>query len=601
MKQKLTLLILLLISFTFFNCEKKAPIPKREFRAVWFTTVKNLDWPKTPNETVADQKKNAIQMLDKLRKANFNAIIFQVRPECDAFYESKYEPWSFYLTGMQGKAPKPFYDPLKFMIDESHKRSMELHAWINPFRAEKEINGYPLSKTHISKIHPEWIYTNGKTKYLNPGIPEVRNYITDVIVDIIKNYYVDGIHFDDYFYPYSHITSEDSSTFLKYSRGIKNIDNWRRDNINLLISQVYDSMMTIDPSLKFGISPFGIWKPDHPKGIKGMSAYDNIYCDALAWLDSKTVDYITPQLYWKIGGNQDFKKLLNWWSKNLNDRHLYSGHGSYRLYKWKNDEVVNQIKINRKNKNAQGSVYFRTNVGVLDNPKGFYDSLLTNYYKYSALSPVMEWKNSKKPNSPENLKYQLNSNKNKKYLFWERDSLDNSYNYVIYKFKNKNKIKKKIKNPKNIIEISSNNEINLKPIRSKGPYYYAVTKVNKYDLESDISELFKIYPPITTTLLSPENDSYFEHDTINFVWNSQDNALNYGIQFSTDSLFENIIFEENNLSDTSVVIAGFCNLNYYWHVISFGAGGSSNFSDHFTIRSKPYKLHILKNHLTNIK
>lgn len=601
MKQKFTLLILFLIFITFFSCAKKSQIPKREFRAVWFTTVKNLDWPTTPNESVKDQKADAIQMLDKLHKANFNAIIFQVRDECDAFYVSKYDPWSFYLTGMQGKAPEPFYDPLKFMINESHKRSMELHAWINPFRAEKEINSYPVSKTHISETHPEWVYTNGKTKYLDPGIPDVRNYITDVIVEIIKNYDIDGIHFDDYFYPYKHITNEDSLTFVKYSRDLENIDNWRRDNINLLISQVYDSINVIDPSLKFGISPFGIWKPDHPKGIKGMSAYDNIYCDALAWLETKTVDYITPQLYWKIGGDQDYKKLVKWWSKKLNGRHLYTGQAAYRLSKWSNNEIIDQILINRNNKKCNGSVYFRTKVGILDNPKGLYDSLLTNYYKYHALQPVMEWKNGKKPNPPENLKYQLDPDKNRKYLTWKGDSLESNYNYVIYKFKNENKIKKKTKDPKNIIKIININEIYLSPIKSKGPIYYAVTNVNRNDLESDISELFKIDPPNVTTLLYPENNSHFEHDTIRFVWNHKNNSLCYGIQFSTDSLFENIIFEENSLFDTSVVIAGFYNLNYYWRIKSYGAGGKSNYSNHFKIISKPQKLNILKNYQTNIE
>ena len=470
MKRKIILLFTIVFSIILSNCTKNSNIPKREFRAVWFTTVKNLDWPATPNESVEDQKADAIQMLDKLHKANFNAILFQVRDECDAFYKSTYDPWSFYLTGEQGTAPTPFYDPLQFMIEETHKRAMELHAWINPFRAVKGIGDFKISDKHISKTHPNWVYTSGHTKYLNAGIPEVRNYITNVIVEVIKNYDIDGIHFDDYFYPYAKITNQDSLTFLEYNRGIENIDDWRRDNINLLISQVYDSINAINPNLKFGISPFGIWKPEHPKGIKGMSAYNIIYCDAIAWLNAKTVDYITPQLYWKIGGNQDYKKLLTWWSKKLNGRHLYAGHGSYRLYKWANDEVTNQIKIDRNNKNCCGSVYFRTNVGVLDNPKGFYDSLLTNYYKYPALPPIMKWKNGSYPNPPENLEYKLNPETDIRYLTWKQDSSNSYHNYVIYKLDDKNKIRKKIRNPKNIVEISNENKSFLPSVNQKDQF-----------------------------------------------------------------------------------------------------------------------------------
>jgi len=594
MKNKLILLISLLMLVILTNCTKNTEIPKREFRAVWFTTVKNLDWPATPNETVEDQKQNAIEMLNKLKKANFNAIIFQVRCECDAFYKSSYDPWSYYLTGEQGKAPTPFYDPLQFMIDESHKRSMELHAWINPFRAVKGIGDFELSEKHVAKTNPDWVYIAGKTKYLNAGIPEVRNYITNVIVEIINNYDIDGIHFDDYFYPYAKITNQDSLTFIKYNRNIKDIDDWRRDNINIFVSQVNDSIQALKPNLKFGISPFGIWKPEHPKGIKSMNAYDILYCDPITWLNEKTVDYITPQLYWPIGGNQDYYRLVNWWSERLNGRHFYSGHAPYRLPKWKDDEIINQILVNRDNEKCLGSAFFRTNIGILDNPKGLYDSLLTNYYKYPAIPPVMDWKKSSKPNSPSNLKFNFNDEINKNILTWDKDSLERHHNFVVYKLTDKSKIKEKINNPKNIVEICSSNSSLLKPVKTKGPVYYAVSKLNRDNLESNISEIIKIDSPKNPVLISPKNNTYFEGNSIRFTWKKQNDALCYGIQFSSDPNFENDIFEYNNIIDNSVLIGGFFNPNYYWRVRSFGAGGASEYSNYYSLKSLHKNLHILE-------
>ncbi|MDE3058211.1 MAG: family 10 glycosylhydrolase, partial [Bacteroidota bacterium] len=268
--------------------------PKREFRGVWIATVANIDWPLHKGEPPAVQQRELISILDNLKSSGINAVIFQVRPECDALYRSSIEPWSYWLTGEQGKPPEPVWDPLHFAIEQAHKRGMELHAWFNPYRAVRLASGkgsYPLAPNHVAVRHPDWILTFGALKLLNPGLPAVRTYVTNVILDVVRRYDVDGIHFDDYFYPYSPITNEDSLTFLRYSRGFTNLADWRRDNVNLLIKMIHDSISVIKPWVKFGISPFGIWRnkiADGGAGTNGFEAYDKLYCDALEWLRAGT-------------------------------------------------------------------------------------------------------------------------------------------------------------------------------------------------------------------------------------------------------------------------------------------------------------------------
>ena len=282
--------------------------PKREFRGAWLATVANLDWP-VRGDTPQNQKNQLISLFDGMSAAGINAVIFQVRPECDALYASPYEPWSYALTGSQGSAPSPFYDPLQFAVDEAHRRGMELHAWFNPYRAERSVDSYALAGNHVVVQHADWILTfaaSGTTaplKILNPGIPEVREFVARVVADIVRRYDVDGIHADDYFYPYppQAITNQDDATFAAYPRGFTNRGDWRRDNVNLLMKLVRDSIAAIKPWVKFGMSPFGIWKNGVPPGITGLDAYSVIYGDAIAWLHDRSVDYLTPQLYWRIG------------------------------------------------------------------------------------------------------------------------------------------------------------------------------------------------------------------------------------------------------------------------------------------------------------
>ncbi|MFN3694958.1 MAG: glycoside hydrolase family 10 protein, partial [Ignavibacterium sp.] len=347
--------------------------PKREMRAAWVATVTNLDWPSSPTISTNQKKQEAINLLDQLKSAGINTIIFQIRTECDALYSSAYDPWSYWLTGSQGNPPYPYFDPLEFWIEEAHKRGMELHAWFNPYRAERNVGNYPLAPNHVVNAHPNWVLTIGTFRFLNPGLQEVRNYISNVIFDVVSRYDVDGVHFDDYFYPYppNHMTANptnnalDDSAFAADPRGFTNKDDWRRDNVNIMIAQVNNRIQSVKPWVKFGISPFGIWRPGYPPGITGMDAYATIYADALAWLRAQSIDYLTPQLYWPFGGGQDYAKLQPWWGDSVyvHGRHYYPGHALYRVDpgsgNWTASEIPNQIRFDRANPKVHGGVFFR--------------------------------------------------------------------------------------------------------------------------------------------------------------------------------------------------------------------------------------------------
>ncbi len=316
MMKKHLLIIFSIIILLNISSYAQTAHPKFEFRGAWVATVINLDWPSSPNLTTEQQKEQLISILDKLKAAGINSVIFQVRAESDAFYDSHYEPWSYWLTGKQGRAPSPYYDPLKFAVQEAHKRGMELQAWFNPYRVVRDIaHAYPTAQNHVTKTHPEWVVTYGNIKVLDPGIPAVREYITKIIMDVVGRYDIDGVHFDDYFYPYPNGTPfNDGTTFFLYPNGYhaEHIADWRRNNVNLLIKMVHDSIQTTKPYVKFGISPFGIWKSRTPSGISSsLSSYDDLYADAVYWLQNKIVDYLTPQIYWSFNGNWDYGKIMN--------------------------------------------------------------------------------------------------------------------------------------------------------------------------------------------------------------------------------------------------------------------------------------------------
>jgi uncharacterized lipoprotein YddW (UPF0748 family) len=434
--------VLLLVLFINSIVVSQELTPKREFRGTWIATVGNIDWPSSRNASAFEQINELRRQLKKLKKAGINAVMFQVRAECDAFYNSSIEPWSYWLTGKQGKAPEPFYDPLEIAIREAHALGMELHAWFNPYRAVRNKNAYKPSPDHISRKHPEWILTFGRYMMLDPGNPAVKNYITSVIAEVVKNYDVDGVHFDDYFYPFSpKITRQDAGTFKKYHNGYKNIDEWRRYNITSMISQVYDSIKAIKPYVKFGVSPFGIVQ-NHYAGTNGFDSYSNIYSDPLKWINNKNIDYIAPQLYWEIGKpSADYKSLLKWWSTVAGERHLYIGLYSSKFMseEWSDKgEIGRQVRLNRNTANVPGSVFFSSRT-ITENISGFADTLAGRLFKYPALLPVMPWVDSIPPLAPYNLTAD-SAGPGHVILLWDEPAAaadgDSAACYVVYKFSN---------------------------------------------------------------------------------------------------------------------------------------------------------------------
>ena len=372
-----------------------------EFRGVWIATVVNIDWPSKRGLSNEEQKNEFIALLEMHRKNGMNAIIMQIRPSGDALYPSTLEPWSEYLMGKQGMAPNPLYDPLAFMIQETHKRGMEFHAWINPYRAVFDINKSSIASTHLSKTHPEWFITYGDKKYFNPGLSEVWQHTNKVVKDIVSRYEIDAIHMDDYFYPYKIAGKEfdDEGAYLKNKRGL-NKEDWRRSNCDTIIKQLANTIHKANPSVQFGISPFGVWrnKSKDPRGSDtkaGPTNYDELYADVLLWLEKGWIDYITPQLYWEHGHPlADYDVLVKWWDQNTYNRNLYIGHGIYRAGSnagWKNrNEIPYQITKLRSLKNTRGSAYF-SSASFKTNANNWNDSLQANYYKKPALQPTMPW------------------------------------------------------------------------------------------------------------------------------------------------------------------------------------------------------------------
>ncbi len=386
--------------------------PQYEFRAVWIATVENIDWPSKKGLPVEEQKEEFIHLLNMHKRNGMNAVVMQVRPVSDAFYPSRYEPWSEYLTGKQGQAPFPYYDPLQFMIEETHRRGMEFHAWLNPYRAVFNINRSNIAPSNITRLFPQWFVTYGSTKYYDPGLPQVRDHVTRVVQDLVERYDIDAIHFDDYFYPYRISGKEfpDDVSFVKYGNGM-NRDDWRRSNVDSIIQQLGIAIKKGNPRVKFGISPFGVWrnKIQDPRGSEskaGVTNYDDLYADILLWLEKGWIDYVAPQLYWETSHSYvGFNMLMNWWSQHSFGRHLYIGQGIYRSLEsrtgaWKTtSEIPKQIRAIRGNDEVMGSIYFSSKT-FDSNPMGWNDSLRNNYYKYPALVPPMQWIDSIPPMQP---------------------------------------------------------------------------------------------------------------------------------------------------------------------------------------------------------
>jgi uncharacterized lipoprotein YddW (UPF0748 family) len=386
--------------------------PPRELRGMWVATVGNIDWPSKPGLPVDTQKAELRTLLDGARKLNLNTVIFQVRTACDAFYESPTEPWSEYLTGRMGEAPKPAWDPLAYAVEEAHHRGLELHAWFNPFRVRYHQTVSPASQNHVSKTHPEWVRTYGRYLWLDPGEPKAREYSLDVIRDVVRRYDVDGVHIDDYFYPYPEyapgfvipIQFPDGAAYSRYhgSGGRLDLADWRRENVNKFVEQLYTAVHEEKAWVKVGISPFGIWRPNVPAGIKGLDAYNLLFADARRWLESGWCDYMAPQLYWAMNKRQQsFEGLLAWWiAQNRSDRLVIPGIASASIGKDRDAaDVANQIRAARASNGASGVLFWNAS-SLRDNLGGVAQGLTRELFSRPALLPETPWLGASGPAAP---------------------------------------------------------------------------------------------------------------------------------------------------------------------------------------------------------
>jgi uncharacterized lipoprotein YddW (UPF0748 family) len=414
--RNLQLVAIYLLTTTILSAQSSTA-PVAEMRGVWIASVANIDWPSQSGLSTERQQFELDSMMDVLKGMGINTVFLQVRPNGDALYPNKYAPWSKWLTGKQGTPPAPYYDPLAYAIAGAHKRKMELHAWLNPYRATFDGDTASLAASHMFKALPreyrnQWLFKYGNRYYFNPANPNVVDHLVEIVGDIVTRYDVDGIHFDDYFYPYKEAgeTLNDYNEFASYSRGFTNIEDWRRDNINRLIQGTNTKIKKIKPWVKFGVSPFGVWRNKDKDPVRGsdtragITCYDDLFADVLLWLEKDWIDYVAPQLYWSIGfAPADYKILTEWWIKNANGKHVYTGHAAYKIANSSNDanwndpsETSKQIALNRSTEAIKGSIYFSAKQ-LLKNPLGVADSLRTSLYTSKALQPAMAYRSKTMP------------------------------------------------------------------------------------------------------------------------------------------------------------------------------------------------------------
>lgn len=390
-------IVLAIFYFLFVYCSN-AQI-NTEFRGVWIATVDNIDWPAKGNFHSDSQKMAFTRLLDMHQRNGINAIIAQVRPAADALYPSPYEPWSEWLTGKQGRPPYTYYDPLQFMITETHKRGMEFHAWLNPYRAEFIIGSSSIDVAHITRLRPDWFLVYGNKRYFDPGNKEVQRYVTNIVKDIVSRYPVDAIHLDDYFYPYRIPGKEfpDNAQYLQHGQGM-NKDDWRRSNVDSIVYMISLAIKKENAKCQFGISPFGVWRNHDKDSVNGSKTsgtqtnYDDLYADVLLWLKNGWIDYVAPQLYWEFGHKTaPYEILLDWWSRHTYGKNCYIGLGIYRAGSnaaWKDKtQLPRQIEALRHTPNIQGMIFFSSR-SFEKNPNGWNDSLRLNYFATPAKTPA---------------------------------------------------------------------------------------------------------------------------------------------------------------------------------------------------------------------
>lgn len=552
-KVSLVCSILLVLQGVSVNLFAQKPL-KREFRGVWIASVANIDWPSRPNLSAEQQRDEFRRILNHHQKNGINAVIVQVRPAADAFYRSSLEPWSEWLTGAKGKIPDPEYDPLTFMVEEAHERCMEFHAWLNPYRAifdakkfyadsanieldsllmltqelalADSLDNTPslsrkqyldlaqllgLDSTLMIYKHPDWFLQYGNRIYFDPGIPEVQQHINDVVADIVRRYDIDAVHMDDYFYPYriAGIEFPDTVSFSKfgsfYSTDQK--DDWRRENVNSIVRSLHETIKSVKPYVKFGISPFGVWRnasvdPSGSQTRAGQTNYDDLFADVLKWQKEKWIDYIIPQIYWYRGFElAEYETLARWWNENHYGIDVYVGHGYHRVSEdskveeWRNpEEIPAQIEINRALPNIKGSCYFSSRA-LIRNPINVTNKLEDDIYRYPAFVPVIDRvmnANNDTPaitaarNTAIGIKLELQPTRDSKY-------------YVIYRFKGKRI--GDMTDPSNILKVQSENKpfFEDKTVRKWRRYTYAISLMDRSFNESKLSE------PIVIRWKKPKN------------------------------------------------------------------------------------------------
>lgn len=485
------ILTMLLLCCAYWLQAQDYRVPKREFRAAWIQCVngqfQNLGTEKM-QQTLAYQ-------LDELQKDGANAIIFQVRPACDALYPSEIEPWSHFLTGVQGKAPSPYWDPLQWMIDECHKRGMELHAWINPYRAKSK-TAYALADSHICKQHPERTFEYDGLQVLHPAMQENRDYICRIVEDILSRYDVDGLHIDDYFYPYPvpGKVIPDEQQFRANPQGYADKNDWRRHQVDLLIEQLNETIHRAKPWVKFGVSPFGIYRnqKNDPRGSKtnGLQNYDDLYADILLWIRKGWVDYTVPQLYWEMGHKAaDYTELIRWWSENASARPLFIGEDVERTVKHadprnpKSHQLPAKMMLHQENAGVQGTVLWYAKAAV-DNIGNYGTSLRKVYWRYPALQPLMPHIDDKAPGKVRKLK--VIDMGSQQVLMWSAPKFkawgDEAAKYVVYCFRKGEPLD--TDDASHIVAITPDTFYELPAMKERGKYVYVVTALDRMQNES---------------------------------------------------------------------------------------------------------------------
>jgi uncharacterized lipoprotein YddW (UPF0748 family) len=397
------------------------PVP-REFRGVWVAAVANIDWPSRPGLSTWEQQRELRAILDRAVALHLNAVILHVRPAADALYPSTREPWSEYLTGQQGVGPEPAWDPLATAVREAHARGLELHAWFNPYRAfHPSAKTTDTALTHLSRTRPSLVRRYGTHLWMDPGDPAVRRHSVGVVLDVVRRYDVDGVHIDDYFYPYKErdaagklIDFPDSTTYARYRArgGTLGRDDWRRHNVDEYVRELYAGVKAAKPWVRVGISPFGIWRPGTPADVKGFDAYQEIYADSRKWLRNGWLDYFAPQLYWPVNSEgQRYTSLLNFWTgENVHHRHVWPGLYTSRSAglggrgSWPTSEVLEQVRLTRANPGSTGNIHFSMKalmpapaqrIDAAAGPQPWPDSLaaqlLAGPYAEAALPPASPW------------------------------------------------------------------------------------------------------------------------------------------------------------------------------------------------------------------